>query len=163
MLEKILQKIKPRKETMKLKGTMILEQIRDGKVIDKRVLKNIIVNVGKAKVAGLINGVTSGPFTYLAVGSGTTAESATDTALQSEWTTNGLARAQATCSRTTTSVTNDTAVLEYTWTATGSATVTEAGAFDASSGGNMLNRKTFSAFTLAANDQLKLTVKIQVS
>src|SRR4030067_1639812 len=103
-------------EGMKLKGTLTIRHILDDKVIDERILDNLIVTVGKAEAAGLLNGVTSGAFTYLAIGLGVVAPAAGDTALGSEITTGGGARAAATCSRVTTPTTNDTAQLPKEWT-----------------------------------------------
>jgi hypothetical protein len=147
---------------IKLKERLEIKHIRNGKVIEERViediLEDIITNVGKAQVAGLINGVVTTPFKYIAIGTGTTAESATDTALVSE-----IARGLATCSRTTTNVTNDTAQLVYTFTFTASYAITESGVFDASTEGNMLCRKTFSAINVSSGDSLQVTWKIVVS
>jgi hypothetical protein len=111
-----------------------------------------ITNAGKAEVAGL-TGNTGSPtaFTYLANGSGATAFAATQTALVTENTANGSARAAATVSRTTTTVTNDTLVLTKQWTATGAVTIKEAGIFNGSSGGDMLARKVLAATVTLAN------------
>ena len=142
-----------------LRGEVTIEVYdKSGRLKDRRVIKNLITNVGKAQVAGLINGVVTTPFKYIAIGTGTTAPSATDTALVSE-----VARTQATVGRTTTSVTNDTATLDATFTFTASYAITEAGIFDASTGGNMLSRVTFAAINVASGDSLKISWKIQVS
>jgi hypothetical protein len=120
--------------------------------------KDLIVNAGKAAVAGLINGVVTTPFTYIAIGTGTNAPSPSDTSLQSE-----THRQSATCSREQTNVPNDTAVLVTTFTFSSSYSITESGCFDASSGGNMLCRQTFSAINVGAGDSLQVTWKIVVS
>ena len=156
---------------MKLNGAIILKgkfgvrHIRNGKVLSEEWIDNTITNTGKPIVAGLINEVVSGGFKWLAVGSSSTTAAATDTALATEITTNGLGRSSATCSRVTTTVTNDTAQLVHTWTATGTQAVQEAGIFDTStaSGGNMLARQTFAAKNLEANDTLQLTYKVSVA
>ena len=121
-----------------------------------------ITNVGLAEVAGLAGDTgTCTAFTYLALGSGSTAFVATQTALVTEITTVGLARAAATVSRTTTTDTNDTLTLTKQWTATGAATVREAGVFNASSAGDMLARKVLaSAVTLADTDTYTWTHNI---
>ena len=142
-----------------LRGIILIEHYgKDGKLKDRRVLKNVITNVGKAQVAGLINGVVTTPFKYIAVGTGTTAASASDTALGSE-----VARVAATVGRTTTTVTNDTATFDATFSFTASYAITEAGIFDASAGGNMLSRVTFAAINVASGDSLKISWKIQVA
>lgn len=146
-----------------LHGELDVLHIRDGKVIGQHHFKNVITSTGKAEVAGLINGDTSGAFTYLAIGIGTTSEVVGDTALESEITSGGGSRASATCSRTTTSVTNDTAQWVHTWTFSSTFAVTESGIFDAASDGVMLARKTFSAINVVSGDQIQITWKVQVS
>ncbi len=135
---------------------------KDGTVKEVRKGKNVITNVGKAQVAGLINGVVTTPFNYIAIGTGTTTPAATDTALATE-----THRKQAdSVSRATTNVTNDTAVLVATFSGyTGTEAVTESGVFDASSGGNMLCRQTFSAINVnwGAGDSLQITWRIVVT
>ena len=121
----------------------------------------MITNAGMAEVAGLIGTDTQGDvtaFDYIAIGTGTTAPSATQTALVSE-----QQRAAATGTRVTTSVTNDTLQLvKDAFSFSGSYAITEVGVFNSSSGGTMLSRSTFSAVNVTANDTLKVTVKIQV-
>jgi len=151
-------------EKIRLKGEIVLRKIdRKGRVIEERRIRNLIVNVGKAQIAGLINGIVTSPFKYVAIGTGTTAESSSDTGLEAE-----IARKQATVSRKTTNVTNDTSVWEVTFSSedglSGTSSVTEAGIFDSSTGGNMLSRKTFSAVNLDwdAGDSLQITWEITV-
>jgi hypothetical protein len=57
-----------------------------------------LLNKGLELQAKLTNGVSTDPFTDMALGSGTTAEAVDQTALVTELTLNGLARAAATCS-----------------------------------------------------------------
>ena len=113
-----------------------------------------VTNAGLAECAGLIGNTGScTAFTYLANGSGSTAFAATQTALVTENTANGSARAAATVSRTTTTATNDTLSLVKQWTASGAVTIKEAGIFNASSTGDMLARKVLdSTVTLASAD-----------
>ena len=147
------------KERMGMKGILVLEvRDRHGKLKEKRVYVNVITNVGKADVAGLINGVVTTPFKYIAIGTGTTAESASDTALENE-----VMRQEATTSRETTNVTNDTAVLQTTFDFTASYAISEAGIFNASTGGDMLARRTFPVLNLESGDSLTITWKIVVS
>jgi len=152
-------------ETLKLKGSFVLEVLgKEGVVKERREVKNVITDVGKAQVAGLINGVVTTPFKYIAIGSGTTSPTASDTALEAE-----VKRKLATVDRVTTNVTNDTAYLEATFSSadglSGSMSITESGVFDADTGGNMLCRQTFSAVNVNwdAGDQLTIKWKIVVS
>lgn len=121
-----------------------------------------ITAVGKAECAGLTGNTGScTAFTYLAVGTGSTAFSKAQTALVTEETGNGLARAAATVTRTTTTDTNDTLQLLKAWSVTGSVTLAEEGTFNASSTGDMLQRTVLSPTRAVVNgDTYTLTVKI---
>ncbi|MEI8032788.1 MAG: hypothetical protein WCH05_05550 [Chlorobiaceae bacterium] len=155
----------PSEPALKITGQFILEMHDlEGNLVESRQMQNLITSAGKAAIAGLVGNtgaVTA--FTYLAVGIGTTAAAIGDTALQSEITDTGLARAAATVSRQTTTVTNDTLQLTYTWTATGAKAVTELGALNAASSGVLLGRQVFSAINTSNGFGLTLTYKFQFS
>jgi len=89
---------------------------------------SIVPNEGLAELAGLA-GATGTPaaFTVLAVGSGDTTPAAADSALTSELTDSGLARATATISLVTTSTSNDTLQLYKQWTVSATKTIKEVG------------------------------------
>jgi len=145
-LDKLRQKSKDNSfnEGVNLVGEYTIELFdKNGKLKDREVKKNLITNVGFAELANLAGNVsTPVAFTYLAIGTGTTAAAVTDTTLVTECTTNGLERAAATVSRTTTTVTNDTLQLAKTFTYSGSTLVAikEYGVFNDSSTGTMLSR-----------------------
>jgi len=125
---------------------------------------NLITNAGFALIAGRINGSGSpAAATYIAVGTGTTAASTADTALQTESSTSGLSRAAATVSLVTTTVTNDTAQMVVTFTVTGSVAVTESGVLNDSSSGTLLCRQVFSAINVVSGDSLQITWKVKAS
>ena len=158
-LDKIARKVgKSFSSGINLRGWFEINHIRNGEVIDYRFVPNLITNAGKAQVAGLINGVVTDYFDHIAIGTATTAPSASDTALGAE-----VARGAATTSRVTTDVTNDTAQFVYTFSFDSSYGITESGVFDASSGGNMLCRQTFSVINVASGDSLQITWKVQSS
>jgi len=151
-------------EKVKLKGRVVLT-VKDakGKVKEKRIVENVVTDVGKAAVAGLINGLVTAAFKYIAIGTGTTSPSASDTALESE-----VKRKEASVDRATTNVTNDTAVLTASFSKadglTGTMAVTESGVFNAGSGGDMLARVVFDALNMNwdAGDTLTVEWRIQV-
>lgn len=126
-----------------------------------------ITNAGKVEVAKLIVGYDSPvKFTYLELGTGSTAFAATQTALATAITGSGLARAAATASVTTTTVTNDTSQLVYEWTASGTVTVREIGAFNhvTTGSGDMLARKVLDvAKALVSGDTYEYTMTIAVA
>lgn len=151
--------------TFKVRGMVKLEcRDRFGNLLwNTPYSHNIITNTGRAAITGLLSNLGSIPaFGWLAVGTSSTAEAATQTALVAEITTNNLGRAAATVSRTTTTVTNDTMRLTYTWTASGTSTIEEVGLFNASSAGTMLGRKLTGSKTVNNTELLTATYDIIV-
>lgn len=126
-------------------------------------ISNLVTTVGKALVAGRINGSGSpAAATYIAVGTGTTAAAIGDTTLETEITDSGLQRASATVSLATTDTANDTAQLVLTYTVTGTKAVTESGVLNASSSGTLLARQVFAAINVVSGDSLQITWKFDV-
>ena len=115
-----------------------------------------LVDTGLEYIAKLINGVSAAPFKYIALGSGTTIEATTDTALVAELTANGLGRAEATCGYEATG--KATWSKEFTATAD-SQTINEVGIFNDASAGNMLMRHKYSS-TKTLDTSESLTVSI---
>ena len=128
-----------------------------------RWIKNGICNAGKAQMALLAGDASATPFTYLEVGTSVTAFGASQTALQAAITDSGLARAAATVSRVTTTVTNDTLNLTTTWNVTGSKTIEEIGIFNASSSGTMLGRALTGTKTVANLDVFVAIYQVKMS
>lgn len=123
--------------------------------------ENGIPNVALAVFSGLAgNTGAQTALTYLAVGTSSTAFSASQTALQAEIVDSGLARTIATITRSTTTQTNDTLQLDYTWTASGSKTINEIGVFNAASVGVMGARKVTTATAIVSGQLLIATYKI---
>ena len=115
---------------------------------------NLVVTSGKNWVAQRMNNVNS-VMTHMAVGTGTTQALAAQTALVSENDRNSL---------TSTTVTNNTIIYVATWAAgDATAALTEAGVFDAASGGDMLCRTKFSVVNKASADSMTITWTITVS
>jgi len=135
-----------------------------GLYADEVVARNLLTNAGFAGSASRLNGAGGeAAFTYLAVGTGTTAPDVADTTLEAEIVDSGLERATATVTRVTTTVTDDTAQLDKTFSVTGTKAVTEAGALNAASTGVLLCRQTFSAINVVDGDSLQIIYKIKVS
>lgn len=149
------------KDTIKVKGTYNIVVKNNGSVILDKTVDNLVVNAGLVQLALLARDGTATPFSHLAVGTSSTAVAASQTALQAEITDSGLARAAATMSSVTTTVTNDTLQAVYTWTATGSKTVEEVGVFNASSGGTMLSRALTGSVSLVNGNELVITYKLK--
>jgi len=148
-----------------LKGKVKIRiyKAKTGEIIEEE-FENLVVNAGKAEVAKLIgSGLGGTAFSYIAIGTGTTAEAATDTALEAE-----LKRKAATVSSVTTNVTDDTAQFEASFSSddglSGSSDVTEYGLFNDATAGTMLSRVVQSAKNLDwdAGDTLSVTWQIIV-
>lgn len=118
-----------------------------------------VVNKGRDILTNRILGSGTEP-KYVAIGTGSTAVSLTDTALGAEV----ESRATGTSSRITTSSTNDTYQVVGTVTATGSRTIAEVGLFDANTTGNLFVRGVLaSTVTLASGDSITVTATVQVT
>lgn len=134
-----------------------------------RVVANLVTNAGKAAIASRINGSGSEAlFDKIGWGTGATAAAAGDTALGAEKDAAGGAStthvvSAATCTRVTTTVTNDTAQMVGTATATGTIAITESGVFNAASAGTLLARQVFTAVNVVSGDSIQFTWKIQAS
>jgi hypothetical protein len=149
-------------QKLQVMGFYEIQQYRQGKLIKKIDLKNIITNTGLAEMAGLIGTDTTGSvtaFDYIAWGSDDTAAAATQTALIAEITTVGGQRAAGTGTRITTTTTNDTFQLAKSFTFTGSLSLREIGIFNASSVGTMLSRQTL-VIDVISGDAITVTYKI---
>jgi hypothetical protein len=122
-----------------------------------------ITNAGLTALAKLANGTDSvNAFTYLALGSGTGAEANDSTTLGSEISTNGGARAAATC----TYESDYKAQWQKTFSFTGNLAINECGVFndDGDPAGTMLARHKFaSTKNVEDGDSLQLTVIMTVA
>lgn len=151
-------------ETVKLSGEIrLVLRDKNGKLKEDRIIKNVVTDLGKAALAGLVLVDVGGPaFDFIAIGIGTGGV----TALNSESTTSGGARrggADVVGTRVTTTTTNDTAQLVTTFTFTGSLALTEEGIFNAASAGTMLAYQSFAVLNVANGDTLAITHKIRVA
>lgn len=144
-------------ETVKLQGAFTVE-LRDsnGMLKDHRDVKNVVVTVGKSYLTQwLVASSQSGFFMqYVAVGTGTSAAQASDTALQAE-----VARVAGTLSNST-NVWQNQAVFGP---GIGTGAVTEAGILSASSSGTLLAHQVFAAVNKAAGDTLTIVWQITFS
>ena len=138
-------------DQLQLKGHLQIH-LNDELVQD---IDNLVVTAGKNLVASRLVGTSSDVMSHMAIGSGTTAAAAGNTALGTE-----LGRVSLT------SGTASSAVVTYVATfaaGTGTGAVTEAGLLNASSGGTMLCRTVFSVVNKGANDSMTVTWTVTVS
>jgi hypothetical protein len=141
---------------LKLRGDVALV-LRDkhGNVKDERNIKNLIVDTGLNFICDRMKNDETA-MTHMALGSGSTAAAAGDTSLGSQ-----LGSREALDSDTVSANT-----ITYTSSfeaadATGS--VTEAGIFNAASGGTMLCRTVFAVVNKGADDSLSVTWTITLT
>lgn len=147
---------------LKLKGTYEFT-ITDvnGKVRDSFTVENLVTTVGFAQLALLAGDASAVPFTYIALGTSSTAPAIGDTTLTAEITDTGLERAAGTVSRVTTTGANDTYQITKTWTATGSKTIEEVGVFNADTGGTMLSHALTTSKAVANGETITGTYKLK--
>ena len=136
-----------------LKLTGKLSIAINGEVVQE--VPNLVVTAGKGYVASRMKDASATAMSHMGIGSGSTAAAASDTALGSQ-----LART----SLTSTTVSGADVVYVDTFPAgTGTGAVTEAGLFNASSGGTMLCRTVFSVVNKGASDAMTITWTVTVS
>jgi hypothetical protein len=128
---------------------------KNGAVKTDFSIPNLVVTAGKGFIASRMLGTSLATMTHMALGTGTTAAAAGNTALQTE-------SARAAFSSTPTAV---GAVITYTSTfGAGAATgaITEAGIFNASTGGTMLCRTVFPVVNKGADDTMYITWTVTI-
>jgi len=120
---------------------------------------NVVTTVGKEFLASFLNSAVAGASTftckYMAIGTNTVAESASDTALGTE-----LARTTGTASYISGQIFQVTATFAA---GTGTGAITEYGLFSSSSAGTMLSRDTESVINKAAGDSLTVVYQLTIS
>jgi hypothetical protein len=142
-------------DSIKMTGAVTIQLFNaDGSVKDKREIKNLVVTAGKQFIAGRMTG-TAAIMSHMAVGSGTTAAAAGDTALGSQ-----ISRVALTSGSTSGAVT--TYVASYP-AGTGTGALTEAGVFNDVSAGTMLCRTVFAVVNKGADDAMSITWAVTVS
>jgi hypothetical protein len=147
-------------ENIKLSGqlTIVLTD-KAGNVKDTRVVKNLIVSSGLAYIVSRMVGTSKAVMTHMALGSSTTAAAAGQTDLVTT-----VGSREALDSSTISGSNNEKVVYVATFEA-GDATgaITEAGIFNASSGGDMLCRTVFNVVNKAADDAMNVTWTITLA
>jgi len=136
---------------LKLKGKLTIAL--NDEVVQE--VPNLVVTTGKDYVASRMKDATATAMSHMAIGTGSTAAGASDTALGNQ---------SARTTLTSTTVTDNDVVYVDTFPAgTGTGAITEAGIFNASSGGTMLCRTVFSVVNKGASDAMTITWTVTVS
>lgn len=121
-------------------------------------MATVVTNKGKEIITARFLASAAALVLRIGWGTGNGTAAAADATLFTE---SAEARAQAAMSQATTSTTNDTIQAVATLTATATRAITNAGLFDAASGGNMLMKGDFAVVNLSNGDSITFTMKIQ--
>lgn len=127
----------------------------EGNVKQEVVVPNLVVTTGKNLIASRLKDTTDAAMSHMAIGTGSTAAAAGNTALGSE--------AGRVALTSTTVTTNSVAYVASFGAGTGTGAITEAGLLNASSGGTLLCRTVFSVINKGAADTLGITWTVTVS
>jgi hypothetical protein len=143
----------------KVKATGELEVLlygADGKIKERRVVKNLVVDAGEVIIAQAMANESPTLPSHMAIGTSNTAVDGTQTALQgTELDRNAL----TSTTRSTSSVT-----YQASWAAgDGTGTIEEAGLFDAASAGNMFARALTGTIVKGASDALTINWTVTFS
>tara|TARA_R100000152_G_C6774351_1_gene202065 strand:+ start:1605 stop:2030 length:426 start_codon:yes stop_codon:yes gene_type:complete len=139
------------KDDLMLKGKLTIAI--NGKAVKE--VDNLVVTAGKGYVASRMKDASATAMSHMAIGTGSTAAAAGNTALGSE-------SARTTLTSTTVSGADVTYVDTFP-AGTGTGAITEAGLFNASSGGTMLCRTVFSVVNKGSSDSMTITWTVTVS
>ena len=136
-----------------LKLTGKLKIALNGETVQE--VNNLVVTDGKEYVASRMKDATATAMSHMAIGSGSTAAAAGNSALGSE-----LGQVALTSTAVSGAVVSSTATFAA---GTGTGAVTEAGILNASSSGDLLCRTVFSVVNKGASDSMTITWTVTVS
>lgn len=148
------------KDTVARKGRLLIRLFdQDGNLKDERQVDNLMTNAGEAHIADqLASSQDESAMSHMAIGTGTTAPTSANTALEFQLDRNALT------SRTQGAGGDDNDVIYVgDWAAgDGTGAITEAGIFNSSASGTMLARSTFAAINKGASDTLQITWTVTI-
>lgn len=135
-------------ESLKATGALSIHLLDlSGTIKESRHINNLVVTTGLEFCVARLASAAADVMSHMAIGSGTTAAAAGDTALGSE---SGRVALAATVTGSS---------IKYVGTfgsGIGTGSISEAGIFNAVSGGTMLCRSVFSALDKTADDSLQI-------
>jgi hypothetical protein len=142
-------------EMIKATGRLNIQVIGpDGMIKDEQAVDNLVVTVGLNFIASRIRDASAAVMSHMAVGSGSAAAAANNTALGTE-----LGRVALTSS----TATNSSVAFVATFGAgVGTGAVTEAGLFNATPAGTMLCRTVFGVVNKEAADTMVITWTVTI-
>lgn len=125
-------------------------------------MADVYTNLGRGYIGGILAGTTTAITAFFGnVGTGATVAVVTATTISTEVAT---ARIGTTATNPTTTLTGDTAQHVFTYTATGSITVTNAGVGKTSTIGaaDILQLSDFTGIPIVSGDSIQFTFKAQI-
>lgn len=146
-----------KKDTSKVTGivNVVVRDETTGAIKQEFTVPNLVVDTGLDFIASRMKDATATAMSHMAVGTGTTAANAADTALETE-----LARVTL----TSTTVTDNSVAYVASYPAgTGTGALTEAGLLNAASAGTMLCRTVFAVINKSAADSMTVTWTVTIS
>jgi hypothetical protein len=153
------------KDKMKATGKVVVcLRGPDGKIKDRQTVRNLVVTTGREHIADQLSGILQAAMSHMAIGLGDGAGGFTpavlgDTVLQSE-----LDRKVFTSKEQGTGGDSNKIVYITEWPAgEGTGAITEAGIFNAASGGVMMCRNGFDVKNKGVGDSLTLTWTITIT
>lgn len=146
------------KDDLKISGELaIIVTDKSGHITQSMKVPNLVVTTGKQYIASRMAGTTAAVMSHMAIGSGTAAANANNTALGNE-----LGRAGSPLFSFQASGNIITATATFV-EGVGTGAISEAGIFNASSGGTMLCRTVFPVLNKQASDTIAITWTITIS
>ena len=142
-------------ETRALGKLTIEVKDKDGKLKQREEVKNLVVDTGLAYIASRMKDATATAMSHMAIGTGSSAAAAGNTALGTE---------AARVALTSTTVTSNAVAYVASFAAgTGTGAITEAGILNAASSGTLLCRTVFSVVNKGASDSMTITWTVTIS
>ena len=146
------------KDDLKISGELsIIVTDKNGHIKQSMKVPNLVVTTGKQYIASRMAGTTTAVMSHMAIGSGTASANANNTALGNE-----LGRAGSPLFSFQASGNTITATATFV-EGVGTGAISEAGIFNASSGGTMLCRTVFPVVNKQASDTIAITWTITIS
>lgn len=143
-------------DSVNVNGSLSVKKFNEEKIlIEERVVSNLVVAVGKSLIAARLIGNTLPSPNHMAIGTSNTVVISSQTALGTE-----VGRVSLDAS----SRTNNNISFIATFPAgTGTGLITEAGIFNAGTGGSMLCRTNFNEVNKAAGDSVVITWNVTIA
>lgn len=146
-------------EKIKASGKVEIELVKADGSVERDVIDNLIVTVGRAHIADQLADKGEAVMSHMAIGTGTNTQVIGDTALQTE-----LHRKAFTSKVQGAGADANKIIYITNWAAgEGTGAITEAGIFNAASAGVLLARTTFAVKNKGVSDSLSIQWTVSVT